>query len=186
MIRKLWVIAAVVGACALGAAPTANAQINPLPPISGGALIYPDYAGGYNPPYWIGGYGAQPILPSAPYGYGGSYGYGNTAYVPGELYGPNGEYYRGANMPAAPRRQSDSVEVTTGKGGTFTIEWRGDPRTVATMSMSALDAHRKTLQTHKLTGLPARATFANSPKAAYYRVAIKFMDGTSSTITGPV
>ncbi|HEV2473423.1 MAG TPA: hypothetical protein VGS41_12195 [Chthonomonadales bacterium] len=188
-LRNAFSALAVLGLATLG--PIAGAQGGYFPPFSSGALIYPDYGPQYNPPYWMGGYGAQPLYPPQMY-QNGSYSYtpgalpgqyGATAYSPAYPAAPYSQY-----VPAQPQstRASDSVEVNLGPRNTITIQWRGDNRTVSTMTVSILDLGHKTLQSKNITGLPARATFYITSRAAYYRVQIRYMDGTTSTITSPV
>ncbi|HZO91613.1 MAG TPA: hypothetical protein VFB38_25045 [Chthonomonadaceae bacterium] len=191
----------------------AKAQINIFPnPYAGpyGAFGYPVFSGnpvilGYGaPPFAVGPGGLSPYGPgfqpgsmagatNYPYGYGpypeeGNFNPANVnpnaaGVYPGYAYYNPGTYTAGTNYVP---QTSNSIQARLESNNIIHITWQGDTSTVSQISFALLDRNGRVLAQRTITGPPTDIRFRRTSRAAFYRVIVRYANGTTSTVISPV
>lgn len=170
----------------------ANAQI-----FGPGIVQLPGYPPSY---YGSGGYTGPPLA-LGPNGFAPT----NYGYYGPSWYGP--DYYRGTpDMPAAGNtagtgfqnasrgntgsfpipRTTDTIRVSRETGGAVRMEWQGDTRGVSQIYFALLDRSGKVLRRQTIAAPPASVRFVQPRMATSYQIVVTYINGTTSSVTGPV
>ena len=160
---------AVFTALALVAFTTPRASAQYTGPIGGGYGMLPSLGNGYNSVYYPAGAdlnNSQSIVWDAPDA-------------------TNADWHNFAGKRVLSRK-SEAVVATVDKDGKLVVKWQGDPDDVDRIRVALLDKKGKVISEKTITRLPAEAKLRLTNKTDAYRVAVEYLDGSTTTMTSPL
>jgi hypothetical protein len=82
--------------------------------------------------------------------------------------------------------QTSSSISTKMSSGNVTIEWKGEPKAIQSITIALLDKNGGVVSSKLITSLPTRATLKKTPKEVAYKVAVQYINGLNNTVTSPL